>query len=123
MTPERLLRRLYDAGFRLDVDEGDIVVRPAQLVTPTLRRRIRVQKYELLTVLSEESADPAEPPCVDCGQTLPLSGVRCPDCRDELDDPACASCGVEVEGADGSICELCAIEAQAPLDAETREEA
>lgn len=107
MTPERLLRRLRDAGFRVRADDGDVVVTPGRPLTDELRRRIRLRKRELLEALSAGAPD-GDPDCVDCGRPLPLSGVRCPDCRDALDRSACASCGV----ADTEeVCDLCQIEA------------
>lgn len=108
MTPERLLRWLRDAGFRVRADEGDVVVAPGRPLTEELRRRIRLRKPQLLEALGSGVQLDGDPPCLDCGRPLPLSGVRCPDCRDATGDPTCASCGA----ADtDQICDLCQIEA------------
>lgn len=117
MTPQRLLRRLADAGFGLREDEGDLVVTPGEPLTDGLRRLLRLRKPQLLDALEDGLQQVSDPPCLDCGRALPLSGVRCPTCRDALEEPTCASCGAIDEA---TICDLCQIEAHPPR---AREEA
>lgn len=111
MTPRRLLHRLRDAGFRVGADGDELVVAPAPNLTSDLRQQIRNAKPELLD-LTRAGVGTQPVDCVDCGRYLPLSGVRCPGCRDSYSKPTCASCGAVIEGPDLSICDLCEIERQ-----------
>lgn len=110
MDAARLLRRLRDAGFRVKTEGEEVLVAPASRLTPSMRRRIRTVRGGLRErVRDGASKEPVR--CVDCRTVLPLSGVRCPTCRDATEDPTCASCGVETNGPDLAICDLCVLEA------------
>lgn len=110
MDPARLLRRLRDAGFRVEANGKDLQVGPASRLTASIRRRIRTSRDGLLEEVTEGTS-PESVRCVDCRIFLPLSGVRCPDCRDAVTKPTCASCGARIDGADLSVCDLCNLEA------------
>ena len=111
MDAGRLLRRLRDAGFRVTANGGDLMIAPASRLTTSIRRRIRVSRDDLLEEV-KKGAPPESVRCVDCEIFLPLSGVRCPDCRDTRPVPTCASCGATVEQASSPVCDLCRIERQ-----------
>lgn len=110
MEAARLLRRLRDAGLRVKANGGDLMVAPGDRLTAPIRQRIRVSKAGLLEEVKEE-ASPGSVQCVDCESFLPLSGVRCPQCRDALVEPTCASCGARIDRPDLSVCDLCSLEA------------
>lgn len=120
MRPRRLLRRLQDAGFRVRADGDDLVVRPGENLTPDLRRRIRDGKQELLALVAGSEHRSGTPDCVDCGQFLPLAGVRCPVCRDSEPESCCASCGARIDEPDLSICDLCQVEREVAVLREER---
>lgn len=113
MDARRLLRRLRAAGFSLRAKEGGGVgVSPASNLTEWTEGLIRERKDAVRDLLRPDIELEEEPPCADCGARLPLGGVRCPACRDRLDDPACASCGAEVPAPGmSSVCSLCSLEA------------
>lgn len=117
MEARRLLRQLRDAGFQFRTDTDDLIVSPAGNLTPNLRRRIEAAKPSLSNLIQSRTADSTLIQCVDCNSLLPLSGVRCPACRDSCRNPTCASCGARVDGPDLSIGDLCQVERQS---AETR---
>lgn len=110
MDAARLLRRLRDAGFRVKANGESLKVAPASRLTASVRRRIRVSRDGLLDEVKEETP-PESVRCVDCEIFLPLSGVRCPDCRDAVAEATCASCGARIDGPDLSVCDLCSLEA------------
>lgn len=109
MTPDRLRRRLYDAGFSLQVCEGELLVSPAENLTPSICHKIEAAKSELMALLQQDT-DQGAARCTDCDSYLPLSGVRCSTCRDACPDRTCASCGATIDGPDLSICDLCQVE-------------
>lgn len=111
MNAKRLLRRLRAAGFELEVDGSDLVVRPAGNVTDWVAGLISSRKSALVDLLEAGPSFEEHPPCVNCGDPLPLGGIRCPSCRDAHPEPACASCGVVAPGLDLSVCDLCELEA------------
>lgn len=111
MNAKRLLRRLRAAGFELEVDGSDLVVRPAGNVTNWIAGHISSRKSALIDLLEAGPSFGEHPPCVDCSIRLPLGGVRCPACRDAHPEPSCASCGVVIPGPDVSICDMCELEA------------
>lgn len=112
MNAKRLLRRLRAAGFTLEVDGFNLVIYPAEDVTEWVAGLVRERKSELLDLLEVGVEFEEHPPCADCGDPLPLGGVRCPSCRDRLDAPACASCGAEVPVPRlSAVCSLCSLEA------------
>lgn len=112
MNAPRLLRRLRDAGFKVQRDENELVVLPRSNLTSFISSRIEEHKTELLTLLAGSDPTPDETvECIDCGVMLPLSGVRCPStCRDAHPEPTCASCGADIDDADLIVCHLCAVE-------------
>lgn len=112
MEARRLLRRLRDAAFELRTDRGDLIVSPAENLTPNIRRRIEGAKPTLINLIGSSESTPSPVRCIDCEMPLPLSGVRCPRCRDACPEPTCASCGATIDGPDLSICDLCTIERQ-----------
>lgn len=122
MNARRLLRRLRAAGFTLEANGSDLVVYPAADVTEWVAGLVRERKAELLDLLDRGVEFEEHPPCLDCGDPLPLGGVRCPECRDAHPELACASCGAEIPGPDLSVCSLCSLEA-ARLAGEGVEEA
>lgn len=110
MDASRLLRRLRDAGFRVKANGEALMVAPGDRLTPSLRARIETSKAGLLVQVGDgPSSDPVR--CIDCGTYLPLSGVRCPDCRDAVEEPTCASCGARIDRPDLSVCDVCSLEA------------
>lgn len=111
MNTRRLLRRLRAAGFTLEVDGSDLVVRPAGNVTEWTEGLIQDRKTELLDLLERGVEFEEYPPCLDCSAPLPLGGVRHPACREAHPEPTCASCGTEIPGPDLSVCSLCSLEA------------
>lgn len=121
MDSVRLLRRLRDADFRIKSDGGALMVAPADRLTPSIRRRIRAAKDDLLEDMHRDRRLETVH-CVDCDVLLPLSGVRCPTCRDTAGQPTCASCGAHVTGPDLSICNLCVLEAATPMRSARRRE-
>lgn len=110
MDAARLLRRLRDAGFRVKTNGAALMVAPGDRLTSPIRRRIRASRNGLLEEL-KEGTRPQSVRCVDCESFLPLSGVRCPECRDALAEPTCASCGARIGGPNLSVCDLCSLEA------------
>lgn len=110
MDAARLLRRLRDAGFRVKANGEDLMVAPSARLTASIRRRIRASRDGLLEAVTE-GTPPESVRCVDCESFLPLSGVRCPKCRDAVAEPTCASCGARIDGPDLSVCDLCSLEA------------
>lgn len=112
MNARGLLRHLRAAGIELTVDGPDLVVRPAADVTKWVAGLIRERKSRLIDLLERGVTFWLHPPCADCGDPLPLGGVRCPGCRDALDAPTCVSCGAEVPTPRlSSVCSLCSLEA------------
>lgn len=111
MDAQRLLRRLHDAGFQLRADDDELVIVPESNLTPAILSRVKSRKAELLDLLAG-SAHPTPDEtveCIDCGQALPLSGVRCPSCRDAHPDPTCGSCGAGIVDPESRHCHPCLI--------------
>lgn len=112
MDARRLLHRLQDAAFELRTDGDDLIVSQAENLTANIRRRIKTAKPDLLDLITARESTAGPVRCTDCDKLLPLSGVRCPRCRDACPEPTCASCGATISGPDLSICDLCTIERQ-----------
>lgn len=112
MNASRLLRRLRDAGFEGRADDDELIVVPQTNLTPAISSRIEKHKTDLLDLLDGSSHPTPDETveCIDCGWMLPLSGVRCPSCRDAHSEPACASCGAMIVGPESWLCHLCAVE-------------
>jgi hypothetical protein len=82
-----LLADLRSRGIEVETDGARLRWRPAFLVSPGTEKSIRLQRRELIDLLSRPGCA-AGPRCPRCGWALD-SGLRCPKCFDRL----CAGCG------------------------------
>lgn len=110
MTAERLMRRLRAAGFDLEIEDSDLVVKPAENVTDWIAGLVRDRRWAIIYWLERDISVPSQRLCLDCDTRLHLGGVRCLTCRDAHPEPTCASCGGEFSDSDLSICDLCELE-------------
>ena len=62
MTVEQLLEEVCRAGLTLGLtDKGSIKVTPKELITPTIRELIKINKFALVTALDYPSIQPETP--------------------------------------------------------------
>lgn len=70
MSAAGLLLRLRAAGFRLDVENGVLLVGPTAILTDETRAAIRASKAELVLAVLDRADDPRVT-CIDCSHYRP----------------------------------------------------
>ena len=70
MSAADLLLHLRAAGFRLDVEDGVLLVGPAAKLTDETRHVIRASKAELVRAVLDRADDPRVT-CIECGHYRP----------------------------------------------------